>query len=128
MSKQKNTPAPATVLVITLQADGNATLLTRRGELAHLSQFTYLGLQEIVLAIQAGATSLIELEVNPPAIASDPIPPTSTAEIQPNTQTPGEESVETLTYTNPQTDAKALPIAEPANSVFTSKVPQPKLF
>ena len=66
MSKSKS--VPATVLVITLEADGSGSLLARRGELAYLSQFTYDGLPDIVAAIQQGATELIALEQNPPSV------------------------------------------------------------
>lgn len=68
MSKQKIPPVPPTVLVITLNADGSGSLLARRGDLAHLSQFTYSGLTEIMAAMQNGAAALIEIEVNPPAL------------------------------------------------------------
>jgi hypothetical protein len=80
MSKQKTPPVPPTVLVITLNADGSGSLLARRGELAHLSQFTYSGLAEIVTAIQDSASALIEVEQHPPVIN---VPPSATATIQP---------------------------------------------
>ncbi len=74
-TKRKSQPTtPATVLVITLEPDGSGSLLARRGELAHLSQFTYSGLTEIVAAMQQGATALIEVETNPPAIDVAPAP------------------------------------------------------
>src|SRR5258707_8998592 len=88
MSKSKS--VPPTVLVIMLEADGRGSLLARRGELAHLSQFTYDGLPDIVVAIQQGATELIALEQNPPSVdapqpvitptaePAEPIPPEST--------------------------------------------------
>ena len=89
MKKAQQTPVPPTVLVITLEADGNGSLLTRRGDLAHLSQFTYSGLTEIMAAMQNGAAALIEVEVNPPALetpsvisAAEPVP---TDEAQPAT-------------------------------------------
>ena len=78
MSKQKTPPAPPTVLVITLNADGSGSLLARRGELAHLSQFSYSGLTEIVSAIQDSASALIEVEQHPPVINTSPSPPTTT--------------------------------------------------
>ncbi len=73
--KAKPTPLPPTILLITLEADGNGSLLTRRGELAYLSQFSYSSLAEIVTAIQSGAAALAELETHPPVIesASSPI-------------------------------------------------------
>ena len=77
MSKQKTPPVPPTVLVITLNADGSGSLLARRGELAHLSQFSYSGLAEIVSAIQDSASALIEVEQHPPVITVPPSPPTT---------------------------------------------------
>lgn len=70
MSKAKS--VPPTVLVITLEADGSGSLLARRGDLAHLSQFNYEGLPDIVAAIQQGATELIALEQNPPNVDAPP--------------------------------------------------------
>ena len=75
MSKQKTPPVLPTVLAITLNGDGSGSLLARRGELAHLSQFSYSGLAEIVSAIQRSASALIEVEQNPPAINEPPSPP-----------------------------------------------------
>ncbi|MHB8624567.1 MAG: hypothetical protein ACYDBJ_20800 [Aggregatilineales bacterium] len=133
MSKNKTKPAPATVLVITLEPDGNGSLLTRRGDLAHLSQFTYRGLKEIVAAIQAGAAQLVELEENPPIIASEPLSPPTPPEVQPGAEIPsashedtaaGDESSDAV----PQADVEAIPVAEPNSSVFALKIPQPKLF
>ncbi len=72
--KPKPSSTPPTVLLITLEADGNGSLLTRRGELAHLSQFSYSSLAEIVTAIQSGAAALAELEKNPPVIESTSSP------------------------------------------------------
>jgi hypothetical protein len=55
-----------------LEADGNGSLLARRGDLANLSQFSYDGLPDIVAAIQQGATELIALEQNPPRVDAPP--------------------------------------------------------
>jgi hypothetical protein len=71
--KAKTPPAPPTVLVITLEADGSGSLLTRRGDLAHLSQFQYRGMPEIIAAIQTGAAQLADLEQHPPVIDAPPI-------------------------------------------------------
>jgi len=68
MTAKAKKAAPSTVLVITLEPDGSGSLLARRGDLAHLSQFTYSGLTEIVTALQHGATALISVEENPPAL------------------------------------------------------------
>lgn len=86
VKKNKQTPAPPTVLVITLEVDGSGSLLARRGELAHLSQFTYQGLAEIVAAIQSGAEALIAIEQNPPVLDAPPA--------QAETSTPSEDDTE----------------------------------
>src|SRR5579864_5919495 len=127
MSKKKTTPAPPIVLLITLQPDGNATLLTRRGELAHLSQFTYTGLQEIVAAIQSGAAELVELEANPPAIDTPPAPPAPPVAIEPEADTPtvsDEVTVadDALDEVALQAEVPAAPVAEPNRSLFARKV------
>ncbi len=64
--KKPTAPPLPIVLILTLQDDGNGTLLTKRGELASLSSFTYRGMKEIVAAIEYGAAHLIEVEQNPP--------------------------------------------------------------
>ena len=70
---KKTSPAPPTVLVLTLEQDGTGTLLARRGDLAHLSAFTYHSLTEIVAAIQNGANQLIAVEQNPPHVDAAPV-------------------------------------------------------
>ncbi len=60
--KKPATPPPPIVLILTLQPDGAGTLLTKRGELASLSSFTYRDMPEIVAAIEYGAAHLIEVE------------------------------------------------------------------
>lgn len=117
--KPKPASAPPTVLVITLEADGNASLLTRRGELAHLSQFRYRSLQEIVTAIQSGATALAELEKNPPltestspAIVAD-VPETAT-EMSPNID--DDQAIE------PESVEEDLPDMQPGESVAQTKL------
>jgi len=90
-AKTKKAGLP-TVLVITLDTDGNGSLLARRGELAHLSQFTYGGLAEIVTAIQHGATALIGVEENPPTLE---MPPTTSAAEHVNPDEPQSETTET---------------------------------
>src|SRR5260221_9347242 len=64
--KKPTTPPLPIVLILTLQDDGNGTLLTKRGELASLSSFTYRDMKEIVAAIEYGAAHLIDVEQNPP--------------------------------------------------------------
>ena len=66
-STKKPAPPPSpTVLVLTLQTDGTGTLLTRRGELASLSSFTFQNMAGIVSAIEHGAAHLLDVEKNPP--------------------------------------------------------------
>jgi len=113
----KKPAAPATVLVITLEPDGNGSLLARRGELAHLSQFTYRGMSEIVTAIQQSATALISVEENPPVVDVPPAPPiVDTPVAQTDEDEPSEK-----TEIEPPAPADALdPLAIPSD-------PQPKL-
>jgi len=92
MTAKAKKAVPSTVLVITLEPDGSGSLLARRGDLAHLSQFTYSGLTEIVTAIQHGATALISVEENPPIVETPP--PMSAAE-QPDVNEPQSETIET---------------------------------
>ncbi|GEM_PF-772884 len=92
MTAKAKKAAPSTVLVITLEPDGSGSLLARRGDLAHLSQFTYSGLTEIVTAIQHSATALISVEENPPALKTPPAAPTVE---QPDADEPQSEAIET---------------------------------
>src|SRR5260221_3788111 len=64
--KKPTTPPPPIILILTLQPDGTGTLLTKRGELASLSSFTYRDMQEIVAAMEHSAAHLIEVEQTPP--------------------------------------------------------------
>ena len=135
MSKKKTTPAPPIVLVITLEPDRKASLLTRRGDLAHLSQFTYQGLQEIVAAIQAGAAELIELEANPPTIeiVAEKTAPTPPSEVLPEIEVPSTPTEVPDANQAPSESASAadfqvIPAAQPAGSLFGPKTQQAKLF
>jgi hypothetical protein len=65
-TKKPAPPPPPTVLVLTLQTDGTGALLTRRGELASLSSFTFQNMAGIVSAIEHGAAHLLNVEKNPP--------------------------------------------------------------
>jgi len=56
---------PATILHITLDNDSSGSLLIERGELAHLSTFSYEGMQDIMNAIQNSAVMLMALEKEP---------------------------------------------------------------
>lgn len=48
-----------------------------RGELAHLSQFGYMSVNDITAALEAAVQALVEVEANPPALP--PAPPPSAA-------------------------------------------------
>jgi hypothetical protein len=93
MSKKKETPKSPIVISITLPDDDNVPrtgqILVQRGSLATFCQFAYSSLSEISAAIQQAATSLIQLEENPPAIS-----PASTVAPQPNAITEAQEPVE----------------------------------
>src|SRR5689334_21007921 len=66
-AKAKTPPTPpSTVLTISLHPNGTGQLVATRGDLAHLSQFTYKDMQGIVAALQNGAAKLIDVEKNPP--------------------------------------------------------------
>ncbi|MHB8625529.1 MAG: hypothetical protein ACYDBJ_00660 [Aggregatilineales bacterium] len=131
MSKTKASPVSPTILVITLEADGNASLLTRRAELAHLSQFTYRGLPDIIAAIQSGAAQLIELEAQPPAIKDIVAPPISTVVTEPAAETadaPDEEPTDAPNEAVSLAEVQAMPVPQPDSSLFTPQIPQAKLF
>ena len=63
---KKKPEAPPIILILTLQPDGVGALLTKRGDLASLSSFTYRDMKEIVAAMERSAAQLIEVEQNPP--------------------------------------------------------------
>jgi len=113
----KKPAAPATVLVITLEPDGNGSLLARRGELAHLSQFAYRGMSEIVTAIQQSATALISVEENPPSVDVTPAPPIVDAPVAQTDEDAPSETPEIESSTPVDTPD---PLAIPSD-------PQPKL-
>ena len=78
-SAKPKAPPPPTIMTLTLNADGTAMLLTKRGDLACAHSFTYRDLKEIVTALKHGAAQLVEIEQNPP---SDPpsTPPISSSD------------------------------------------------
>ena len=112
MSKSKS--VPPTVLVITLEADGCGSLLTRRGDLAHLSQFTYDGLPDIVAAIQQGATELITLEQNPPNVDTP-----QSAPIEASVEPVVAEAAEPVPQESAPQDEPETPSVEPTPSTFS---------
>jgi hypothetical protein len=68
--------APPTVITLTLpEADGaeqKGTLLIQRGDLAHVRQFTYLGVSDIAAAIKEAYIALAAVEAEPPVILEAP--------------------------------------------------------
>ena len=95
MSKKKETPKSPIVISITLPDDDHlprtGQILVQRGSLATICQFEYSSLSEISAAIQQAATSLIQLEENPPTISPAPtVIPAS----QPNAITEVQEPVD----------------------------------
>jgi hypothetical protein len=72
-----------TLITLTLppteRLDGQGTLLIQRGNLAHLTQFTYLSVQDITAAIQNAYLSLADVEDNPPIIPETAVAPTPQA-------------------------------------------------
>ena len=63
---QARPPAPPTILIVTLNADGSGNLVAKRGDLAAIRQFTYREMKDIIAAIQQGAAQLVAVEKDPP--------------------------------------------------------------
>jgi hypothetical protein len=115
--KAKTPPTPPTVLVITLEADGNGSLLARRGDLAHLSQFTYRGMSEIITAIQSGAAQLADLEQHPPVLESEAAPSTEPpVETSPAPDEPDPTAEETASQQVATPDETAAPVPNLSDS------------
>lgn len=76
--KKKSTKqaAPPTVITLTLPEDDGiehkGTLLIARGDLAHVRQFTYLGVSDIATAIKESYIALAAVEAEPPIIPEAP--------------------------------------------------------
>jgi hypothetical protein len=76
--KKKSTKqaAPPTVITLTLPEDDGiehrGTLLIARGDLAHVRQFTYLGVSDIAAAIKEAYIALAAVEAEPPVIPEAP--------------------------------------------------------
>lgn len=68
--------APPTVITLTLPEDDGiehqGTLLIARGDLAHVRQFTYLGVSDIAAAIKEAYIALAAVEAEPPVIPETP--------------------------------------------------------
>jgi len=76
--KKKSTKqaAPPTVITLTLPEDDGiehkGTLLIARGDLAHIRQFTYLGVSDIAATIKEAYIALAAVEAEPPVIPELP--------------------------------------------------------
>jgi hypothetical protein len=68
--------APPTVITLTLPEDDSiehqGTLLIARGDLAHVRQFTYLGVSDLAAAIKEAYIALAAVEAAPPIIPEAP--------------------------------------------------------
>src|SRR5690349_20316451 len=100
MSDTKKTPAPPTIITLTVPApseDGvrtqqNTTLLIQRGDLAHLRRFEYNFAEDLINAIRDANDALTAIEQEPPVI---PEPPKATAKVEPRvTAKPAQNSAE----------------------------------
>lgn len=76
--KKQNTKQapPPTIITLTLPEDDGiehkGTLLIARGDLAHVRQFTYLGVSDIAAAIKEAYIALAAVEAEPPVIPEAP--------------------------------------------------------
>ncbi len=76
--KKQNTKqaAPPTVITLTLPKDdgieNKGTLLIARGDLAHVRQFSYLGVSDIAAVIKEAYIALAAVEAEPPVIPEAP--------------------------------------------------------
>lgn len=79
---------PPTVITLTLPEDDSiehkGTLLIQRGDLAHIRQFTYLGVSDIAATIKAAYIALAAVEAEPPIIPEAPkVEPKTKAKTEP---------------------------------------------
>jgi hypothetical protein len=92
--KKKSTKqaAPPTVITLTLPEDDSiehkGTLLIARGDLAHVRQFTYLGVSDIAAVIKEAYIALAAVEAEPPII---PEAPKAAPKSQPGTKAKTEQ-------------------------------------
>ena len=119
MSKKKETPKSPIVITITLPDDDNlprtGQILVQRGSLATICQFEYSSLSEISAAIQQAATSLIQLEENPPDIK-----PAAMVTPQPQAITEVQEPTEADDNTS-DTDTADIPDDVESDTEFTDE-------
>lgn len=75
-AKTRKPSSPPTIITLTLPekdgGEGSGTLLIQRGELAHVRQFTYGGVNDIADTIKAAYIALSAVEAEPPVIPEAP--------------------------------------------------------
>jgi hypothetical protein len=105
--KKKSTKqaAPPTVITLTLPEDDGiehqGTLLIARGDLAHVRQFTYLGVSDIAAAIKEAYIALATVEAEPPVI---PEAPKAAPKSEPKTKAKGKAAAEPVVEEEPTID------------------------
>src|SRR5690606_38431605 len=93
--------APPTVITLTLPEDDGiehqGTLLIARGDLAHVRQFTYLGVSDIAAAIKEAYIALAAVEAEPPVIPEAP-------KAEPKSKAKGKAAAEPVVEEEPTID------------------------
>lgn len=97
--------APPTVITLTLPADDGierkGTLLIARGDLAHVRQFTYLGVSDLAAAIKEAYIALAAVEAEPPVI---PEAPQAEPKAEPKPKAKGKAAAEPVVEAEPTID------------------------
>lgn len=97
--------APPTVITLTLPEDDGiehkGTLLIARGDLAHVRQFTYLGVSDIAAAIKEAYIALAAVEAEPPVI---PEAPQAEPKAEPKPKAKGKTAAEPVVEAEPTID------------------------
>jgi len=108
MSNQKKSTkqaAPPTVITLTLPEDDGiehkGTLLIARGDLAHVRQFTYLGVSDLAAAIKEAYIALAAVEAEPPVI---PEAPKAEPKAEPKSKAKGKAAAEPVVEEEPTID------------------------
>jgi hypothetical protein len=97
--------APPTVITLTLPEDDGiehqGMLLIARGDLAHVRQFTYLGVSDIAAAIKEAYIALAAVEAEPPVI---PEAPQAEPKAEPKPKAKGKTAAEPVVEAEPTID------------------------
>jgi len=97
--------APPTVITLTLPEDDGiehqGTLLIARGDLAHVRQFTYLGVSDLAAAIKEAYIALAAVEAEPPVI---PEAPQAEPKAEPKAKAKGKAAAEPVVEEEPTID------------------------